>query len=230
MLTPAAKSVWRVAGIAGTPGAVHAAVDLDIRGGKAICWARSNPADARLWATSCTSRCWRRRLPKIKSGEMERAVGHRRPMGHRPHQSSAARLLIPRGLLCPKSGCQTGSIVRLSNTAHQKSELEGFAAELIDRFGPHCHASEHAPVDRTDQGNVQTRRNARWNGGPEGTIQFPQRQISPRHKDWWKFIGATERPCQVRDNKIRGAPRLVDGTGPRPRWPMRLRASWPKGY
>ena len=39
--------------------------------GRATCWARSSRARCATWATNFTSRCWKRRSPRSRSGEIE---------------------------------------------------------------------------------------------------------------------------------------------------------------
>ncbi len=63
-LTPQAQKRLKLLGSLDSLGAGFnlASHDLDLRGA-ATCWGKSSRATSRKWDTSCTSRCWKRRLP-----------------------------------------------------------------------------------------------------------------------------------------------------------------------
>ncbi len=72
--------------------------DLDIRGA-GICWARNSQAISRKWATSCISRCWKRRWLSSRMAAMIWVKTSGR------HRSMWARRFSSRKTMCRTSTC-----------------------------------------------------------------------------------------------------------------------------
>ncbi len=117
---------------------------------------------------SCTNPCWKRRLPR-SGGRNGRPVEADDQWA--PQINLGVPVLIPEAYV-PDLDVRLGLYRRLIGLSN-KVELEGFAAELIDRFGTLPERGQHLDVGRADQGDVQTRGYCKMDGGPKGaTLQF----------------------------------------------------------
>ena len=109
-------------------------------------------------------------------------------------------MLIPEEYV-PDLDVRLGLYRRLSNL-HTKVELEGFAAELIDRFGPLPREVNTLLLIVRIKEMCKKAGISRLDGGPKGaTIQFHNDKFaSPQ--GLVEFIGAQNGLAKVRDNKI----------------------------
>ncbi len=98
--------------------------------------------------------------------------------------------------------CGLGFTARLSGLA-SKVELEGFAAELIDRFGKLPSEVNTLAAGRSHQGRVQEGGHcAAGYRAQRGDDPVSQRQIRQPRAGWWTFIEDQRGLAKVKDNKI----------------------------
>jgi len=198
-LTPAAEKRLRVLGSLDSLGAgfTLASQDLDIRGaGNLLGEEQSgqiNEVGYELYQSMLEEA-----IAKIKSGELEglSAVDEQ----WAPQINLGVPVLIPEPYV-PDLDVRLGLYRRLSSL-HTKVELEGFAAELIDRFGKLPKEVNMLLLivrikDKCKQAGI-----AKLDGGPKGaTIQFHNDKfVNPA--GLVEFIHAQDGLAKVRDNKI----------------------------
>ena len=127
----------------------------------AICWARSSPATSRKSASSFTSRCWRRRCMSLKAGIAA-------PVADRwsPQITIGTPVLIPEDYVADLP-VRLALYRRLAELEDDR-EIEAFAAELVDRFGPLPEEVELSAPGRRHQGAVPARQCREDRGRAEG--------------------------------------------------------------
>jgi transcription-repair coupling factor (superfamily II helicase) len=105
--------------------------DLDIRGAGNLLGDEQSGHIAR-WASSCTSRCWKRRSwqPRRATMGLERDS----TKGLSPQITVDAPIMIPEDYV-PDLAVRMALYRRL-NDAEDPGEVEALSAEMIDRFGP----------------------------------------------------------------------------------------------
>ena len=99
-------------------------------------WATSSPATSRKSASSFISRCWRRRCSSLKAGIAA-------PVADRwsPQITIGTPVLIPEDYVADLP-VRLALYRRLAEIEDER-DIEGFAAELVDRFGPLPEEVEH---------------------------------------------------------------------------------------
>ncbi|MBV0912135.1 transcription-repair coupling factor [Anianabacter salinae] len=198
-LTPAAEKRLRVLGSLDTLGAgfTLASQDLDIRGAGNLV-GEEQSGHIREVGYELYQSMLEEAIAKIRSGELE---GLTDDDGHwAPQINLGVSVLIPEDYV-PDLDVRLGLYRRLSDL-HTKVELEGFAAELIDRFGKLPKEVNTLLLVVRIKEMCKRAGIARLDGGPKGaTIQF--------HKDKFanpaglvEFLQDQKGLAKVKDNKI----------------------------
>ena len=198
-LTPAAEKRLRVLGSLDTLGAgfTLAAQDLDIRGAGNLL-GEEQSGHVREVGYELYQSMLEEAIAKIKSGEMEGLSEADDQWA--PQINLGVPVLIPEDYV-PDLDVRLGLYRRLSSL-HEKVELEGFAAELIDRFGKLPKEVNTLLLVVRIKSECKKAGIARLDAGPKGaTIQF--------HNDKYAnpaglvdFIQAERGMAKVKDNKI----------------------------
>jgi transcription-repair coupling factor (superfamily II helicase) len=198
-LTPAAEKRLRVLGSLDTLGAgfTLASQDLDIRGAGNLL-GEEQSGQMRDVGYELYQQMLEDAIAKIKSGEMEGLSDQDGQWA--PSINLGVPVLIPEDYV-PDLDVRLGLYRRLSNL-HSKVELEGFAAELIDRFGPLPREVNTLLLIVRIKEMCKRAGISRLDGGPKGaTIQFHNDKFaSPQ--GLVEFIGDQKGLAKVRDNKI----------------------------
>ena len=198
-LTPAAEKRLRVLGSLDTLGAgfTLASQDLDIRGAGNLL-GEEQSGQMRDVGYELYQQMLEDAIAKIKSGEMEGLSDQDGQWA--PSINLGVPALIPEDYV-PDLDVRLGLYRRLSNL-HTKVELEGFAAELIDRFGPLPREVNTLLLIVRIKEMCKKAGIARLDGGPKGaTIQFHNDKFaSPQ--GLVEFITDQKGLAKVRDNKI----------------------------
>ena len=198
-LTPAAEKRLRVLGSLDTLGAgfTLASQDLDIRGAGNLL-GEEQSGQMRDVGYELYQQMLEDAIAKIKAGEMEGLSDSDGQWA--PSINLGVAVLIPEDYV-PDLDVRLGLYRRLSNL-HTKVELEGFAAELIDRFGPLPREVNTLLLIVRIKEMCKKAGISRLDGGPKGaTIQFHNDKFaSPQ--GLVEFIGAQNGLAKVRDNKI----------------------------
>ncbi len=198
-LTPAAEKRLRVLGSLDTLGAgfTLASQDLDIRGAGNLL-GEEQSGQMRDVGYELYQQMLEDAIAKIKAGEMEGLSDSDGQWA--PSINLGVAVLIPEDYV-PDLDVRLGLYRRLSNL-HTKVELEGFAAELIDRFGPLPREVNTLLLIVRIKEMCKKAGISRLDGGPKGaTIQFHNDKFaSPQ--GLVEFIGAQNGQAKVRDNKI----------------------------
>ncbi|MGR3526806.1 MAG: transcription-repair coupling factor [Paracoccaceae bacterium] len=198
-LTPAAEKRLRVLGSLDTLGAgfTLASQDLDIRGAGNLL-GEEQSGQMRDVGYELYQQMLEDAIAKIKSGEMEGLSDQDAQWA--PSINLGVPVLIPEDYV-PDLDVRLGLYRRLSNL-HTKVELEGFAAELIDRFGPLPREVNTLLLIVRIKEMCKKAGIARLDGGPKGaTIQFHNDKFaSPQ--GLVEFITDQKGLAKVRDNKI----------------------------
>ncbi|MDF1707277.1 MAG: transcription-repair coupling factor [Paracoccaceae bacterium] len=198
-LTPAAEKRLRVLGSQDTLGAgfTLASQDLDIRGAGNLL-GEEQSGQMRDVGYELYQQMLEDAIAKIKSGEMEGLSDQDGQWA--PSINLGVPVLIPEDYV-PDLDVRLGLYRRLSNL-HTKVELEGFAAELIDRFGPLPREVNTLLLIVRIKEMCKKAGIARLDGGPKGaTIQFHNDKFaSPQ--GLVEFITDQKGLAKVRDNKI----------------------------
>ena len=198
-LTPAAEKRLRVLGSLDTLGAgfTLASQDLDIRGAGNLL-GEEQSGQMRDVGYELYQQMLEDAIAKIKSGEMEGLSDQDGQWA--PSINLGVPVLIPEDYV-PDLDVRLGLYRRLSNL-HTKVELEGFAAELIDRFGPLPREVNTLLLIVRIKEMCKKAGIARLDGGPKGaTIQFHNDKFaSPQ--GLVEFITDQKGLAKVRDNKI----------------------------
>ena len=198
-LTPAAEKRLRVLGSLDTLGAgfTLASQDLDIRGAGNLL-GEEQSGQMRDVGYELYQQMLEDAIAKIKSGEMEGLSDQDGQWA--PSINLGVPVLIPEDYV-PDLDVRLGLYRRLSNL-HTKVELEGFAAELIDHFGPLPREVNTLLLIVRIKEMCKKAGIARLDGGPKGaTIQFHNDKFaSPQ--GLVEFITDQKGLAKVRDNKI----------------------------
>ena len=198
-LTPAAEKRLRVLGSLDTLGAgfTLASQDLDIRGAGNLL-GEEQSGQMRDVGYELYQQMLEDAIAKIKSGELEGLSDQDGQWA--PSINLGVPVLIPEDYV-PDLDVRLGLYRRLSNL-HTKVELEGFAAELIDRFGPLPREVNTLLLIVRIKEMCKKAGIARLDGGPKGaTIQFHNDKFaSPQ--GLVEFITDQKGLAKVRDNKI----------------------------
>ncbi|SMR72019.1 transcription-repair coupling factor [Aliiroseovarius halocynthiae] len=198
-LTPTAQKRLRVLGSLDTLGAgfTLASQDLDIRGAGNLV-GEEQSGQMREVGYELYQQMLEEAISKIKSGQLEGLSDA--DSSWAPQINLGVPVLIP-DTYVPDLDVRLGLYRRLSSLS-KKVELEGFAAELIDRFGPLPKEVNTLMLIVRIKGMCKRAGIAKLDGGPKGaTIQF--------HNDKFaspvglvEFIQAQNGLAKVRDNKI----------------------------
>ncbi len=198
-LTPAAEKRLRVLGSLDTLGAgfTLASQDLDIRGAGNLL-GEEQSGQMRDVGYELYQQMLEEAIAKIKSGEMEGLTEQDGQWA--PSINLSVPVLIPEDYVRDLD-VRLGLYRRLSGL-HTKVELEGFAAELIDRFGKLPREVNTLLLIVRIKEMCKRAGIARLDGGPKGaTIQFHNDKFaSPQ--GLVEFIAAQNGLAKVRDNKI----------------------------
>ncbi|MDX5401994.1 MAG: transcription-repair coupling factor [Rhodobacterales bacterium] len=198
-LTPAAEKRLRVLGSLDTLGAgfTLASQDLDIRGAGNLL-GEEQSGQMRDVGYELYQQMLEDAIAKIKSGELEGLSDQDGQWA--PSINLGVPVLIPEDYV-PDLDVRLGLYRRLSNL-HSKVELEGFAAELIDRFGQLPREVNTLLLIVRIKEMCKKAGISRLDGGPKGaTIQFHNDKFaSPQ--GLVEFIGDQKGLAKVRDNKI----------------------------
>ncbi|HGG05302.1 MAG TPA: transcription-repair coupling factor [Aliiroseovarius sp.] len=198
-LTPTAEKRLRVLGSLDALGAgfTLASQDLDIRGAGNLL-GEEQSGQMREVGYELYQQMLEEAIAKIKAGELEGISALDETWS--PQINLGVPVLIPEAYV-PDLDVRLGLYRRLSSLA-TKVELEGFAAELIDRFGKLPNEVNTLLLVVRIKGMCKRAGIARLDGGPKGaTIQF--------HNDTFqspdgliKYLQAQNGLAKVRDNKV----------------------------
>ncbi|SMX35074.1 transcription-repair coupling factor [Actibacterium lipolyticum] len=198
-LTPNAEKRLRVLGSLDTLGAgfTLASQDLDIRGAGNLV-GEEQSGHVREVGFELYQSMLEEAIAKIKSGEMEGLTEADDQWA--PQINLGVPVLIPEDYV-PDLDVRLGLYRRLSMLT-TKVELEGFAAELIDRFGKLPKEVNTLMLIVRIKAMCKRAGIAKLDGGPKGaTIQFHNDKFaSPR--GLVEFIEAQRGLAKVKDNKI----------------------------
>ena len=199
-LTPQAEKRLRVLGSLDSLGAgfTLASQDLDIRGaGNLVGEEQSghiNEVGYELYQSMLEEA-----IAKIKSGALE-GVTDSGSDQWAPQINLGVPVLIPDDYV-PDLDVRLGLYRRLSDLS-SKVELEGFAAELIDRFGPLPKEVNMLMLIVRIKAMCKRAHIAKLDGGPKGaTIQFHEDKF-PNPAGLVDFVRAQGDLAKIRDNKI----------------------------
>ncbi|SPF76390.1 Transcription-repair-coupling factor [Aliiroseovarius pelagivivens] len=198
-LTQTAQKRLRVLGSLDTLGAgfTLASQDLDIRGAGNLV-GEEQSGQMREVGYELYQQMLEEAITKIKSGQLEGLS--EADTGWAPQINLGVPVLIP-DTYVPDLDVRLGLYRRLSSLS-KKVELEGFAAELIDRFGPLPKEVNTLMLIVRIKGMCKRAGISKLDGGPKGaTIQFHNDKfVSP--VGLVEFIQAQNGLAKVRDNKI----------------------------
>ncbi|WP_424977448.1 transcription-repair coupling factor [Leisingera sp. S232] len=198
-LTPAAEKRLRVLGSLDTLGAgfTLASQDLDIRGAGNLL-GEEQSGQMRDVGYELYQSMLEEAIAKIKAGEMEGLSDADEQWA--PQINLGVPVLIPEDYV-PDLDVRLGLYRRLSSLS-TKVELEGFAAELIDRFGTLPKEVNTLMLVVRIKAMCKRAGIAKMDGGPKGaTIQFHNDKFaSPQ--GLVEFIQGQNGLAKVKDNKI----------------------------
>jgi transcription-repair coupling factor (superfamily II helicase) len=198
-LTPAAEKRLRVLGSLDTLGAgfTLASQDLDIRGAGNLL-GEEQSGQMRDVGYELYQSMLEEAIAKIKAGELEGLTEADEQWA--PQINLGVPVLIPEAYV-PDLDVRLGLYRRLSGL-HSKVELEGFAAELIDRFGKLPKEVNTLLLIVRIKDMCKRAGISKLDGGPKGaTIQFHNDKFaSPQ--GLVEFIQAQKGLAKVKDNKI----------------------------
>ncbi|OED47776.1 transcription-repair coupling factor [Rhodobacteraceae bacterium (ex Bugula neritina AB1)] len=198
-LTPAAEKRLRVLGSLDTLGAgfTLASQDLDIRGAGNLL-GEEQSGQMRDVGYELYQSMLEEAIAKIKAGEMEGLSDADEQWA--PQINLGVPVLIPENYV-PDLDVRLGLYRRLSSLS-TKVELEGFAAELIDRFGTLPKEVNTLMLVVRIKAMCKRAGIAKMDGGPKGaTIQFHNDKFaSPQ--GLVEFIQGQNGLAKVKDNKI----------------------------
>ncbi|HSF92059.1 MAG TPA: TRCF domain-containing protein, partial [Paracoccaceae bacterium] len=198
-LTPAAEKRLRVLGSLDSLGAgfTLASQDLDIRGAGNLLGDEQS-GHVREVGYELYQSMLEEAIAKMKAGELEGLSDADEQWA--PQINLGVPVLIP-DTFVPDLDVRLGLYRRLS-ALHSKVELEGFAAELIDRFGK--LPKEVNTLLNVVRIKAMCRKAgiAKLDGGPKGvTIQFHNNKYA-NPEGLVKFLHAQKNLAKVKDNKI----------------------------
>ena len=172
-LTPQAEKRLRVLGALDSLGAgfTLASQDLDIRGAGNLL-GEEQSGQVREVGFELYQEMLQEAIAKLQSGELELADDGE----WSPQINLGVPVLIPEAYV-PDLDVRLGLYRRLSSL-ERKVEIEGFAAELIDRFGPLPPEVDTLMLVVRIKALCKRAGIARLDGGPKGaTVQFHARQV-----------------------------------------------------
>ena len=196
-LTPQAEKRLRVLGALDSLGAgfTLASQDLDIRGAGNLL-GEEQSGHVREVGFELYQDMLHEQIAKLRSGEIELADDGE----WSPQINLGVPVLIPEPYV-PDLDVRLGLYRRLSSL-ERKVELEGFAAELIDRFGPLPPEVETLMVVVRIKALCKRAGIARLDGGPKGaTVQFHHDKYA-NPAGLVQFLHDQNGAAKVRDNKI----------------------------
>ena len=198
-LTPAAEKRLRVLGTLDTLGAgfTLASQDLDIRGAGNLL-GEEQSGQMRDVGYELYQQMLEEAIAKIKAGELEGLTDADDQWA--PQINLGVPVLIPEDYV-PDLDLRLGLYRRLSSLS-TKVELEGFAAELIDRFGKLPKEVNTLLLVVRIKGLCKRAGIAKLDGGPKGaTIQFHNDKFASP-EGLVEFVQAQKGLAKVKDNKI----------------------------
>ncbi|WP_136441552.1 transcription-repair coupling factor [Pacificoceanicola onchidii] len=198
-LTDTAQKRLRVLGSLDTLGAGFnlASQDLDIRGAGNLL-GEEQSGQMRDVGYELYQSMLEEAIAKIRSGQMEGLSEADDQWA--PQINLGVPVLIPEDYV-PDLDVRLGLYRRLSGLS-TKVELEGFAAELIDRFGKLPREVNTLLLVVRIKAMCRRAHIAKLDGGPKGaTIQFHNDKF-PRPEGLVEFIRAQKELAKVKDNKI----------------------------
>ncbi len=198
-LTPSAQKRLRVLGSLDSLGAgfTLASQDLDIRGAGNLV-GEEQSGHVQEVGFELYQSMLEEAISKIKSGELEGLNDGDDQWA--PQINLGVPVLIP-DTYVPDLDVRLGLYRRLSSL-QKKVELEGFAAELIDRFGPLPKEVNTLLLIVRIKAMCKKAGIAKLDGGPKGaTIQFHNDKFASP-KGLVEFINAQNGTAKVKDNKI----------------------------
>ena len=196
-LTPQAEKRLRVLGALDSLGAgfTLASQDLDIRGAGNLL-GEEQSGQVREVGFELYQEMLQEAIAKLRSGEVEMAGDGE----WSPQINLGVPVLIPEAYV-PDLDVRLGLYRRLSSL-ERKVEMEGFAAELIDRFGPLPAEVETLMLVVRIKALCKRAGIAKLDGGPKGaTVQFHNDKFA-NPAGLVEFIRAQNGLAKVRDNKI----------------------------
>ena len=196
-LTPQAEKRLRVLGALDSLGAgfTLASQDLDIRGAGNLL-GEEQSGHVREVGFELYQDMLHEQIAKLQSGEIELADDGE----WSPQINLGVPVLIPEPYV-PDLDVRLGLYRRLSSL-ERKVELEGFAAELIDRFGPLPPEVETLLLVVRIKALCKRAGIARLDGGPKGaTVQFHHDKYA-NPAGLVQFLHAQNGAAKVKDNKI----------------------------
>ena len=198
-LTPAAQKRLRLLASLDSLGAgfTLASQDLDIRGAGNLL-GEEQSGHIREVGYELYQQMLEDTIQKLRSGEIEGLADQDRDWS--PQINLGVPVLIPEGYV-PDLDVRLGLYRRLS-TLTSKVELEGFAAELIDRFGPLPREVNTLLLIVRIKALCRRAGIARLDGGPKGcTLQFHNDKFA-NPAGLVEFIQAEKGTAKVQGNKI----------------------------
>jgi transcription-repair coupling factor (superfamily II helicase) len=198
-LTPAAEKRLRVLGSLDSLGAgfTLASQDLDIRGAGNLL-GEEQSGQFREVGYELYQSMLEETIARLKSGEIEGPVEEDAQWA--PQINLGVPVLIPEEYV-PDLDVRLGLYRRLSQL-HGKVELEGFAAELIDRFGKLPREVNILLTVVRIKEECRRAGIAKFDAGPKGaTIQFHRDRFA-NPAGLVEFIQAQGGEAKVKDNKI----------------------------
>lgn len=196
-LTPQAEKRLRVLGALDSLGAgfTLASQDLDIRGAGNLL-GEEQSGQVREVGFELYQEMLEEAIGKLKSGEIELTDEGE----WSPQINLGVPVLIPDGYV-PDLDVRLGLYRRLS-ALERKVEMEGFAAELIDRFGPLPPEVDTLMLVVRIKGLCKRAGIARLDGGPKGaTVQFHNDKFA-NPAGLVQFLNDQKGAAKVKDNKI----------------------------
>jgi transcription-repair coupling factor (superfamily II helicase) len=196
-LTPQAERRLRVLGSLDSLGAGFslASQDLDIRGAGNLL-GEEQSGHVREVGFELYQDMLQEAIARLRSGEVELADEGE----WSPQINLGVPVLIPEGYV-PDLDVRLGLYRRLS-ALERKVELEGFAAELIDRFGPLPPEVETLMLVVRIKALCKRAGIARLEGGPKGaTVQFHNDRFA-NPAGLVQFLNDQRGEARVRDNRI----------------------------
>ncbi|MEM1431906.1 MAG: TRCF domain-containing protein, partial [Pseudomonadota bacterium] len=198
-LTPQAEKRLRVLGSLDSLGAgfTLASQDLDIRGAGNLI-GEEQSGHIKEVGYELYQQMLEEAIAKIKAGELEGLTDADEHWA--PQINLGVPVLIPEGYV-PDLDVRLGLYRRLSGLS-TKVELEGFAAELIDRFGPLPKEVNTLLLIVRIKAMCKRAHIAKFDGGPKGaTIQFYNDKF-PNPAGLVDFVSRQNELAKIRDNKI----------------------------
>ncbi|MEM0934825.1 MAG: transcription-repair coupling factor [Pseudomonadota bacterium] len=198
-LTPQAEKRLRVLGSLDSLGAgfTLASQDLDIRGAGNLI-GEEQSGHIKEVGYELYQQMLEEAIAKIKAGELEGLTDADEQWA--PQINLGVPVLIPEAYV-PDLDVRLGLYRRLSGLS-KKVELEGFAAELIDRFGPLPKEVNTLLLIVRIKAMCKRAHIAKFDGGPKGaTVQFYNDKF-PNPAGLVEFVSAQDGLAKVKDNKI----------------------------